>query len=107
MVGIGQHDDIGQLRILSRCTATVVRGICIRDMMPSCMRAPPEEANRIQRDPQLDRLRIRRDDRFAGGHAERAAHKSEILHRRDHGKAIERAKRGQEGVLHAVLRAPP
>src|ERR1051326_7756654 len=30
-----------------RCTATVVRGICISDRMPSCMRAPPEAANRM------------------------------------------------------------
>jgi hypothetical protein len=43
---VGQHDDIGQLRSRSSCTATVVRGICISDRMPSCMRAPPDAANR-------------------------------------------------------------
>ena len=31
-----------------RCTAIVVRGICIRDRIPSCMRAPPEAANRMK-----------------------------------------------------------
>ena len=46
--GIGEDDDIGQLRIpQALATATVVRGICISDMMPSCMRAPPDETNKI------------------------------------------------------------
>ena len=40
---IGEHHDIGQVcAARSSCTATVVRGICMSDRMPSCMRAPPE-----------------------------------------------------------------
>ncbi len=30
---------------LMRSTAATVRGICISDRMPSCMRAPPEDGN--------------------------------------------------------------
>ena len=33
---------------MRRRTATVVRGICISEKMPSCMRAPPEAANRMK-----------------------------------------------------------
>ena len=29
----------------------VVRGICINDRMPSCMRAPPEAANKMHGQP--------------------------------------------------------
>ena len=46
VVGFGQHDDIGRLRnARGGRTATVVRGICMSERMPSCMRAPPEAAN--------------------------------------------------------------
>ena len=44
---IGEHDDVGQIASRSRSTATVVRGNCISARMPSCMRAPPEAANRM------------------------------------------------------------
>ena len=46
VVGIGQHDDVGQARFLDQRTAMVLRGICISDRMPSCMRAPPDGGER-------------------------------------------------------------
>ena len=53
---IGQHDDVGLLRFAQRCTAaTVVRGSCISERMPSCMRAPPEAANMMNGVPCADR----------------------------------------------------
>ena len=38
---IGQDDDVGQAGLAQLGSATVVRGICMRLRMPSCMRAPP------------------------------------------------------------------
>ena len=78
---IGQHHDVG-LACASRSisTATVVRGSCISDRMPSCMRAPPEAANMMKGVPLLDRGFQPLDHRLARRHAERAAHEIEILH---------------------------
>ena len=53
----------------------VVRGICMSERMPSCMRAPPEAANRMNGARFVDRAQHAGDDGLAGGHAERAAMK--------------------------------
>ncbi len=45
------------------------------------------------------------DDRLAGSHAERAAHKVEILHGSRHRQAVELAGADEDGVVHAGLGA--
>ena len=66
-----------------RCTATVVRGICISERMPSCMRAPPEAAKMMKGVRRSAAVVMPGDDGLARRHAERAAHEVEILHRGD------------------------
>ena len=46
--GARMQEGILSLMQLPRTTAAVVRGNCINDKMPSCMRAPPDAANMMK-----------------------------------------------------------
>ena len=73
--------------------------------MPSCMRAPPEEMKKMKGVFGLDRLAHGGDDGLARGHAQRAAHEGEVLHRDRHREAVELADAGLDAVVDAVLGA--
>ena len=69
------------------------------------MRAPPEAANTMNGDFFSTASLKPAHDRFAGGHAERAAHEIEILHRDDDAGAFELAVADLDGVVQAGLGA--
>ena len=56
----------------------IVRGICISDRMPSCMRAPPEAGTTISAASLLDGEPRRGEHRLADRDPHRAAHEGEI-----------------------------
>jgi hypothetical protein len=87
VVGWVSTHDIGQAGLLQHLHATVVRGICIRLRIPSCIRAPPAAENSTSGRLQLDRAFAGGDDRVADIHPHRPAHEGEILRRRDDGRA--------------------
>ena len=82
---IGQDDDIGRLAASSRSvsTAIAVRGICISDSMPSCMRAPPEAVPTTSAACEHSIAAAAVTMRLARRDAHRAAQEAEIEHRRD------------------------
>ena len=100
---VRQHHDVGEPRRVERRTATVVRGICISERMPSCMRAPPEAANRTKGVPLLERRLGAADEGLAGRHAERARHEAEFLRGQRHRQAADAAVADLERVLHPGL----
>jgi len=61
-------------------TATVVRGNCISDSMPSCIRAPPDAGNITERALLSNRALESLHDRFPGRNPERTAHEVELVH---------------------------
>ena len=69
------------------------------------MRAPPEAAKSTNGRLLLDGGQHAGDDRLAGGHAERAAHEVEILHRGDDRHVLDGAGADLHGVVGAGLGA--
>ena len=76
-----------------------MRGICISENMPSCMRAPPDAVKMMKGGLVLDGAEHAGDDGFARRHAERAAQKFEILHRDRHLRALQGADGEPDGVI--------
>ena len=84
----------------------VVRGICISDSMPSCMRAPPEETNRMKgRFSATAASHRARRSASPTPMPERAAQEIEGLHRDHHRQAVDRAARGGQRFVAAGLGA--
>ena len=96
---IGQHDDVRQLRLAQHLDADGgARHLHQRQdalLHPRAAGGGEYDERRFLLHRKLEPA----DDRFAGSHAERAAHEIEILHRDDDRSALELAVADLDGVV--------